>query len=148
MNIGEAAKATGISTKMLRYYESMDLLQTRRHAGSGYRHFTDADIRTVHFIRQARSLDFSIDDIRTLLQLSRHQDSSHERVRQIASSHLADLTARILALSAVRDALAILMDQCNGSNQSTCPILDTLEGKRPLASPLHAPAPEPHAKSK
>ncbi len=126
MNIGQAASSTGMSVKMIRYYESIDLIQPHGRAESGYRIYSDSDVHVLRFIRQARTLGFSIEHIRQLLALWRDEDRASSDVRAVALKHIAELNTQIAELSAMRDSLDKLVQQCAGDSRSGCAILQGL----------------------
>ncbi|MDD2704286.1 MAG: MerR family DNA-binding protein [Acidocella sp.] len=126
MNIGEASKASGVTAKMMRYYESVNLIPAASRTGAGYRVYGDTEIRTLRFIRRARDFGMPMSRIKLLVGLWQGKKSSRA-VRQIALEHVADLTAKIVELTAMRDALQELADTCHGDNRPECPILRDLE---------------------
>ncbi len=126
MNIGQVASSTGMSVKMIRYYESVDLIQPRGRAASGYRIYSDSDVQVLRFIRQARTLGFSIERIRELLALWRGEDRASSDVKAVALKHIAELNTQIAELSAMRDSLDKLVQQCAGDSRSGCAILEGL----------------------
>lgn len=127
MNIGEAARASGVSAKMVRYYESIGLIAKVRRSGSGYRLYTGEDVNTLRFIHRARGFGFPIERIRVLVGLWREGRPSRE-VKQLALEHAAALDARIIELTAMRDALRELAATCHGDGRPECPILQDLQG--------------------
>jgi len=128
MNIGGAAHASGVSAKMIRHYESIGLIPRANRTGSGYRKYTDKDVHTLRFIRQARSLGFSVRQIEALLGLWRNQRRPSSKVKALALAHLAELDARIRELEAMKRTLAELAAHCHGDERPDCPILDELAG--------------------
>ncbi len=123
--IGEAAKATGISAKMIRYYESVGLIPEAARTFTGYRMYGSDDLHTLRFIRRARDLGFSIEQIKTLLSLWQQQRPSAE-VRRVALGHIAKLEQKIQALDAMRQTLLHLVEHCHGDHRPSCPILEEL----------------------
>jgi MerR family copper efflux transcriptional regulator len=136
MNIGEAAKASGASAKMIRYYESIGLIPRAGRTEAGYRVYTDTDVNTLRFIHRAREFGFPIERIRLLVSLWRGMRPSSE-VKRIATEHGRELRRKIEELAAMADALKELADQCEGDHRPECPILRDLEGR---ASASAAPA--------
>jgi MerR family transcriptional regulator, copper efflux regulator len=126
MNIGQAAKASGASAKMIRYYESIGLIPRAGRTEAGYRLYSDADVNTLRFIHRARAFGFPIERIRLLVSLWQGQRPSSE-VKQVALAHAAELERRIAELTAMRDALGELADACHGDHRPECPILRDLE---------------------
>lgn len=127
-NIGEAAEATGVSAKMIRYYESIGLIPEAKRTFAGYRVYASDDLHTLRFIRRARDLGFSIEQIRTLLSLWQQRRPSAE-VRRVALGHIAELEEKIRSLDGMRKTLAHLVEHCHGDQRPTCPIIDELAGK-------------------
>lgn len=133
MNITEAASASGLSAKTIRYYEEIGLVTPQRGA-NGYRHFSAQDVRRLTFLGRARRLDFSLQDCRELLTLSADTSRSSADVREIALRHLAQVDKRLEELGQVREALQQLVDSCAGDARPDCAILDALTvGARDLA---------------
>ncbi|HPD90832.1 MAG: MerR family DNA-binding protein [Rhodobacter sp.] len=125
MSISDAARASGLPAKTIRYYEAIGLIRPARNA-NGYRSFSDADIHRLAFLNRARGLGFSIEDCRALLGLYDDQDRASEDVRRLASAHLARIDARIAELRALRATVAGLVHACAGDGRPDCPILDDL----------------------
>ena len=132
MNIGEAARASGVSTKTIRYYETAGLIATAERTGGGYRVYTQADVHMLRFIKRARDLGFSIDRIRRLLDLWQDKSRASRDVKRLALDHIAEITAKLAAMSTVRDAVQELADKCDGDDRPECPILRDLEGGVPI----------------
>ncbi|RKP50586.1 Cu(I)-responsive transcriptional regulator [Trinickia fusca] len=126
MNIGEAARASGVTAKMIRYYESVGLLMPRGRTDSGYRVYGMSEIHTLRFIRQARRLGFLVEDIRKLLALWQDHSRASAEVKAIALEHVAELDRRITELTAMRDTLTHLARHCHGDERPDCPILEQL----------------------
>jgi MerR family gold-responsive transcriptional activator of gol and ges genes len=127
MNIGQAAHASGVSAKMIRYYESIGLIPKSARRDSGYRDYGAADLHRLGFIRRARDLGFSMDEIRQLLRLWSDQGRSSREVKDIALRHIADLDQRARRLTEMADALRHLADACEGDGRPGCPIIEGLE---------------------
>ena len=132
MNIGEAARASGMSAKTIRYYETAGLIATAERTGDGYRVYTQADVHVLRFIKRARDLGFSIGRIRRLLDLWRDRSRASRDVKRLALGHITDIAAKIAAMSAVRDTVQELSDKCEGDDRPECPILRDLEGGAPM----------------
>jgi MerR family transcriptional regulator, copper efflux regulator len=128
MNIGEAAQASGVSAKAIRYYEAARLIATADRTESRYRVYDGDDVRVLRFIRRARDLGFSIDRIRRLLDLWRDKGRASADVKRLALEHAAETEARIDALIAMRDSVQELAAACDGDHRPDCPILRDLEG--------------------
>ena len=127
--IGEAARASGVSAKMVRHYESLGLLGDVARTDAGYRQYSAADIHTLRFIRRGRDLGFSMAEIAELVSLWRDRSRASGDVKQIAQQHLTDLDARIAAMQAMRQTLRSLLRDCHGDHRPDCPILDDLAGQ-------------------
>ena len=126
MNIGQASRATGVSTKMIRYYESVGLIRPAERTDSNYRDFAERDVRELQFIRRARDLGFSVGEISHLLSLWRDRDRPSREVKAIAEKHVTDLDARIAEMQAMADTLRTLAHCCAGDDRPECPILTDL----------------------
>lgn len=125
MNIGAAAKRSGLPVKTIRYYEEIGLLKPARDA-NGYRDFQDTDCHKLAFIGRARSFGFSIDDCRTLLALYEDKERASADVKSLAEVHLARIDTRLAELQEMRGALATLISDCAGDGRPDCPILKDL----------------------
>lgn len=123
MNIGEAANATGVSAKMIRYYESIGLIKQSARSDAGYRKYGANDLHTLRFVKQARKLGFSLEQIRELLSLWQDSSRASKDVKAIAMSHVADLDKRIQEMTEMRDTLNQLVNSCAGDHRPDCPIL-------------------------
>ena len=123
MNIGQAASASGISAKMIRHYESINLIKQSTRTDAGYRTYNDSDLHTLRFIKRGRSLGFSLDQISDFLSLWNDSHRASSDVKAIALTHVADLEKRITALSEMRDTLQDLAQSCSGDARADCPIL-------------------------
>ena len=130
MNIGQAAKASGVSPKMIRYYESVGLIQPADRTLSNYRDFAERDVNELQFLRRARTLGFSIEEIGKLLELWRDRGRPSREVKAIAMRHVADLDARVAEMQAMADTLRHLAHACAGDDRPDCPILGDLGGGR------------------
>ena len=130
INIGDAARASGVSAKMVRHYESLGLLGAVARTDSGYRQYRAADVHTLRFIKRARDLGFSMAEIAELVSLWHDQGRASASVKQIAQAHVADLENRIQAMQAMRRTLQNLLQHCHGDERPDCPILDDLSGSR------------------
>lgn len=126
LNIGEASKASGVSPKMIRHYESRGLLADARRTGAGYRIYDRNDIHTLRFVRRARDLGFSIKEIAQLLDLWRNRRRSSADVRRVAEQHAVELNRKIEELQAMKRTLERLVHDCHGDERPDCPILDDL----------------------
>jgi MerR family gold-responsive transcriptional activator of gol and ges genes len=127
MNIGDAAAASGISAKMIRYYEETGLLSPAARTGSGYRSYGAREVRILRFIRRARDLGFSMPQVADLLSLWQDKGRHSSEVKQLAEDHLATLDRRIAEMQAMADTLRHLSQACCGDDRPDCPILADLE---------------------
>jgi len=128
MNIGEAAEASGVSSKMVRYYESVGLLPQARRTVSGYRDYDMTDVHRLRFVRRARDFGFSMEEIGELLALWQDRSRPSKEVKRIALTHVAELDEKIRHLTGLRDTLQHLAHCCHGDHRPDCPILGDLEG--------------------
>lgn len=126
MNIGQAAQASGVSAKMIRHYEEIGLIPKASRTGSGYRLYSGNELHLLTFIRQARNLGFSIEQIRELLNLWQNKRRNSRKVKELALNHLRELDERIRELQAIRAAISHLAMHCHGDDRPECPILDGL----------------------
>ena len=134
MNIGKASSATGVSAKMIRYYESVGLIRPSERTESNYRDLNERDLNDLRFIRRARSLGFSVEEIGRLLSLWRDRNRPSREVKALAEKHVADLDARIKEMQAMADTLRSLSQCCAGDDRPDCPILSDLESASATAS--------------
>ncbi len=125
MQIKAASLASGLPAKTIRYYESLGLIDSRR-AANGYRHYTESDLELLRFLQRARSLGFSLDDCRALLDLYRTPGRASAEVHRIAEHHLAEVDHKLSQLHALRETLTTLMAQCPDDDSPDCAILDSL----------------------
>lgn len=135
MNIGQAAEASGVSAKMIRYYESIGLIAAADRTGSGYRLYTENEIQTLRFIRRARDLGFSIDRIKTLLGLWEDRGRKSADVKKLARQYIDELDQDIAKLQSIRNELMRLVHCCQGNNRPECPILNDLASHSSRCSP-------------
>ena len=127
MNIGQVSKASGISAKMIRYYETIDLVPKAGRTEGGYRDYSPSDIHRLRFIRRARDLGFSFDQVRELLKLWSDKRRSSSNVKKVALEHIAELELRAAQLEDMIRTLKHLADACEGNHRPDCPIIDELE---------------------
>ena len=126
MNIGAAAKASGVSAKMIRYYEQTGLIPKAERTDSGYRDYSPSDVHMLRFIRRARDLGFPVAEINDLLSLWRDKSRQSADVKRIAQAHIAELRERIENLNQMAATLGTLVDCCAGDDRPDCPILEDL----------------------
>lgn len=127
MNIGQAALKTGLSAKMIRYYERIDLLPAADRSDSGYRQYSTQDLHRLAFIKRSRDLGFSLAEVSQLLTLWQDRQRASADVKALAAAHISELERKISELSGLRDTLKELIDSCQGNERPDCPILKDLE---------------------
>jgi Cu(I)-responsive transcriptional regulator len=126
MNIGQVAKQGGVSVKMVRHYESIGLLPKATRTAANYRVYGPNDVEYLRFVRRARSLGFSIEDIRELVGLWRNKSRSSAAVKKIAGRHVDALKEKIAEMESMADTLEHLAKNCHGDHRPECPILEDL----------------------
>jgi len=126
MDIGRASKASAVSVKMIRHYEAVGLLPGVARTSANYRVYRESDVHTLRFIRRARALGFSMNDIQELLGLWQNKSRSSASVKKIAGKHVEELNRKIAELKAMVDTLEHLTQHCQGDHRPDCPILDDL----------------------
>jgi len=126
LNIGQTAAASGVSAKMIRHYEEIGLVPRARRTDSNYRTYSEADVHTLRFIKQARNLGFPIDAIGKLLALWRDHRRPSRKVKELALAHVQELDARIRELQTMKHTLEHLAKHCHGDDRPDCPILEGL----------------------
>jgi MerR family copper efflux transcriptional regulator len=129
VSIGVAAQLSTVTAKMVRHYESLGLLQAVARTDSGYRQYSEADVRTLQFIKRGRDLGFSMAEIAELVGLWHNRTRASASVKHIARQHMQHLAQRIEAMQAMQRTLGTLLDHCHGDARPDCPILDDLAGK-------------------
>ena len=149
MNIGQAAEATGLPAKTLRYYEEIGLVKPARDR-NGYRRFATVDVHNLTFVARARALGFPIEQCRTLLALWQNKSRASADVRALALEHLEHIEEKIADLTAMRDTLSVLVTECAGDERSDCPILTDLaqpDRRGPDAASQASPPRSPRVKA-
>ena len=126
MNIGEASDRSGVSAKMIRYYESVGLLPEAARRANGYRDYGDQDVAILQFVRRTRDLGFSLEEVSALLALWSNKKRPSREVKRLAEAHIAVLETRMREMRAVMRTLRALASHCHGDDRSDCPILDDL----------------------
>lgn len=139
--IGAAAKASGVSVKMIRHYEHIGLIPPPVRTGANYRVYSEQDLHTLRFIRSARDLGFTIRQIGTLLELWQDKGRASADVKALALRHVAEIERRIDELGRMRDTLLELVERCRGDTRPDCPILTGLsrESGTPPPRPRRKP---------
>jgi Cu(I)-responsive transcriptional regulator len=131
MNIGEAAAASGLPAKTIRYYEEIGLVVPRR-ASNGYRDYGPDHVQFLGFVARARGLGFSVEDCRALLALWRDRRRASAEVRRLAEEQLAQIDRKLAELAGMRRTLAHLVERCHGDDRPDCPIIDELAQPTPV----------------
>lgn len=129
MDIGRASKASGVSVKMIRHYEAVGLLPKVARTFANYRVYRQSEVHTLRFIRRARALGFSMNDIQELLGLWQNKSRSSASVKKIAGKHIDELNRKIAELQAMAGTLEHLAQHCHGDHRPDCPILDDLSNR-------------------
>lgn len=129
MNIGQASDASGVSAKMIRYYEEIGLIQPMGRTGNNYRVYGNEEVHLLRFIKRARNLGFSLEESERLLKLWRDKERESAAVKEVALAHISDLERRIAEMQGMVKTLKHLARCCGGDNRPNCPILDDLAGE-------------------
>jgi Cu(I)-responsive transcriptional regulator len=125
-NIGEAARASNVSAKMIRHYESIGLIKEAVRTDAGYRVYSERDVQVLQFVQRSRALGFSLDQIKVLLALWQDQRRASKDVRAMAQQHIAQLDRKIADMQAMRRTLESLALACHGDERPDCPIIADL----------------------
>lgn len=128
VTIGEAARASGVPAKTIRYYESVGLIPAAVRADNGYRYYSDRDVQVLRFVHRARSLGFSMEDVANLLALWYDRDRASAAVKSLARSHIEEIDRKMVELASIRATLDDLVARCQGDHRPDCPILQELSG--------------------
>ena len=126
MNIGEAAKKSGLSVKTVRYYDEINLIKPIKNKATNYRHYTAADLAKLQFIGKARRFNFSIKECKELLSLYENQNRSSKEVRNLTLTKIAEIDVKLTELENLREQLSHLVNCCKGNERPECPIIDEL----------------------
>ncbi|MBI1239355.1 MAG: Cu(I)-responsive transcriptional regulator [Alphaproteobacteria bacterium] len=126
MNIGDAARQSGVSAKMIRYYESIGLIAPAGRSEAGYRVYEADDVHRLRFIRRARDLGFPLETISALLDLWGNRRRRSEQVKALALHHVAAMKEQIANLQAMVSTIEHLAETCHGDGRPDCPIIDEL----------------------
>ncbi len=126
MNIGQAAHASGVSSKMIRYYESIDLIDPPRRTEAGYRVYSDTDVHMLRFIGRVREFGVPMAKVKLLVSLWKDRSRASRDVKRLALQHVAELRAKAAELSSMADTLQTLADRCGGTDRPECPILEDM----------------------
>lgn len=134
MTIGEAARESGVSAKMIRYYEESGLIPAAGRTGSGYRTYGPKEVQVLRFVRRARDLGFPMEKVADLLALWRDRDRASADVKRLAQDQISALDQRIREMEAMKASLSHLVHCCAGDDRPDCPILEDLGGHLPAAA--------------
>lgn len=126
MNIGEASKASGVSSKMIRHYEGLGIIPKAARSHSGYRTYSDKDVHILRFVKRARDLGFGMKEIKHLVGLWRNKGRSNSEVKKLTLKHIHSLEIKIDELESMVKSLKQLSNHCQGDGRPDCPILDDL----------------------
>jgi Cu(I)-responsive transcriptional regulator len=140
MNIGEAAAASGVSAKMIRYYESIGLIANVSRSASGYRVYSSDDVHTLRFVRRSRDLGFSVEQMGELLALWSDRSRASADVKQIALDHVAELERKMRELRDMANTLRHLAENCHGDGRPHCPIIEDLSRGHEPSPPKPKPS--------
>jgi Cu(I)-responsive transcriptional regulator len=134
MTIGEAARESGVSAKMIRYYEESGLIPAAGRTGSGYRTYGPKEVQVLRFVRRARDLGFPMEKVADLLALWRDRDRASADVKRLAQDQISALDQRIREMEAMKASLTHLVHCCAGDDRPDCPILEDLGGHLPTVA--------------
>ena len=126
MNIGKAAKLSGLTVKTVRYYSDIGIIKPLIDTNSGYRNFSESDLAKLQFLAKARKFDFSLDDCRELLALYENTERSSKEVKALTLEKIAEIDAKLSELNMLKAQLTTLTNACQGDHRPNCPILEEL----------------------
>lgn len=126
MNIGEAAKASGVNAKLIRHYESIGIIPKASRSDAGYRKYSEADVNILAFVRRARGLGFSMKEIKKLVSLWRNRTRASSDVKTLALDHIKEMEEKIAELQSMVKTLKHLARNCHGDDRPDCPIIEEL----------------------
>jgi len=126
MNIGEAAKISGVNAKLIRHYESIGIIPKANRTDSGYRTYSEADVHVLSFVKRARTLGFSMKEIKKLISLWRNKTRASSEVKSLVLKHIEEMEQKIQELQAMVKTLKHLSKNCHGDHRPDCPILNDL----------------------
>ncbi len=132
MNIGVAAAKSGLPAKTIRYYEDIGLVEASARLENGYRDYSDQDLHLLKFVQRSRSLGFTVEECRELLDLYRDRGRASADVKALAIRRIDDIKDKIEALRSMRATLEHLIERCHGDDRPECPIIDDLSGRDPV----------------
>jgi MerR family copper efflux transcriptional regulator len=126
MNIGKAAKLSGLTVKTVRYYANINLVKPYQDIDTAYRDYSDEDIAKLQFIGKARQFNFNIEDCRVLMSLYEDKNRSSKEVKELTLEKISEIDKKLSELKNLRDQISYLVKNCHGDNKPDCPILDAL----------------------
>jgi MerR family transcriptional regulator, copper efflux regulator len=126
MNIGEAAKISGVNSKLIRHYESIGIVPKASRSDAGYRTYTETDVHILSFVKRSRTLGFSMKEIKKLVSLWRNKSRASSEVKNLANKHIEEMEQKILELQSMVKTLKHLSKNCHGDGRPDCPILNDL----------------------
>lgn len=126
MNIGEAAKISGVNAKLIRHYESIGIIPKASRSEAGYRTYSEVDVHILSFVRRSRNLGFSMKEIKKLVSLWRNKSRASAEVKNLAIKHIDEMEKKIAELQSMVKTLRHLAKTCHGDNRPDCPILNDL----------------------
>jgi Cu(I)-responsive transcriptional regulator len=129
MNIGKAAKLSGLTVKAVRYYSDIGIIKPNVAVDTGYRDFSEHDLAKLQFMAKARKFDFSLDDCRELLALYENTERSSKEVKALTLEKIAEIDTKLTELNMLKDQLSTLASACQGDGRPDCPILDALSDR-------------------
>lgn len=137
MNIGEVATKSGLPAKTIRYYEDIGLVEASARRENGYRDYDEQDLNLLKFVQRARSLGFTVEECRELLDLYRDRSRASADVKALAIRRIGDIERKIAELQGMQATLEHLIDRCHGDDRPECPIIDDLSGKAVLQEKIN-----------
>ena len=129
MNIGEVASKSGLPAKTIRYYGDIGLVEASARKENGYRDYDEQDLNLLKFVQRARSLGFTVEECRELLDLYRDRSRASADVKALATRRVGDIARKIAELQGMQASLEDLVDKCHGDDRPECPIIDDLSGR-------------------
>ena len=129
MNIGKAAKLSGLTVKAVRYYSDVGVIKPYVTVDTSYRDFSEPDLAKLQFVAKARNFNFSLNDCRELLTLYENTERSSKEVKALTLEKIAEIDIKLTELNILRDQLSSLASACHGDDRPECPILDALSDR-------------------
>lgn len=129
MNIGEAAKISGVNAELIRHYESIGIIPKASRSSAGYRTYSENEVHILSFVKRSRNLGFSMKEIKKLVSLWRNKSRASVEVKNLATKHVEEMEKKILELQSMVKTLKHLATNCHGDDRPDCPILNDLAGR-------------------